>query len=238
MGGIELTPQDIQVESYTNRIQNHHSCSHHCHVRLCHRQHCCYIDILCEILNFVFTTIVWVFCIFVKQSFSTDFICRFPFDQGTVKSTSIQLFDNQELTFLDNSSISQNANRCSIHTIDMRLFLSLFLIQDLSTKTSTIYGRMNMTLWSYPFFEPRSHTGNNNTVIRISIRSQVKVHAPNISILYVRHIYDWIWYMWIQRNCYYEVICLIRDIQPCADQFTRYAQILLMFHYLELVWLW
>ena len=46
----------------------------------------------------------------------------------------------------------------------------------------------------------RSHTGNNNTVVCISTCSQVISHTHNISIIYVRHAYNWIKYMWIQHS--------------------------------------
>ena len=54
-------------------------------------------------------------------------------------------------------------------------------------------------LWSYEHcnvaisaVQLRSHMGNKNTVIHISIHSQIISHANNISILYVRRVYDWI----------------------------------------------
>ena len=82
----------------------------------------------------------------------------------------------------------------------------------------------------------RISTGNNNTSMRISILSQLIIHAPNVSILYVRRVYHLIGDMWLQHNRDYEVICVIRDIHPCAIQFTRYEQSLSIFLSLDFIW--
>ena len=72
-------------------------------------------------------------------------------------------------------------------------------------------------------------TGNKNTVICIWICLQVIRHAPDISILYVRRVHNWIQGMWLKHNRKYKVICVIHNIQTCAVQFTRYAQSLQYF---------
>ena len=91
---------------------------------------------------------------------------------------------------------------------------------------------------SASFLRFRIHMGNKNSIISISTRSQVIIHMRNTSILYARRVYNWIWDMWLQCSRYYKVICAIHNIQTWAIQFTRYAQILLVFLYPYFLWVW
>ena len=79
------------------------------------------------------------------------------FCKDTVKLTVVQLFFKQESMILVNSAISQiQANElfCRVQyylAIAICVFLSLFSIDNSSTKNSTICGRTNITLWLYQF---------------------------------------------------------------------------------------
>ena len=148
------------------------------------------------------------------------------------------------MTIIGSSAISRNANIFSIHLsliiisnryacisipiFDLRLIRANF--SDLR-----LYEHEAMAISVLRF---SSHTVNNNTVIGISIISQVIIYFRDISIFYVRRVYYLIWYMWLQHNRDYELICVICDIQSCSFQFTRYAQIIFIFLYLEFVWVW
>ena len=98
-------------------------------------------------------------------------------------------------------------------------------------------------LWSYErnamewyVLRLKSHTGNKNTAIHIPTSLKVIIHVRDISILYVRRIYDWIREMWLKHSRSYNVIYVVCCIQPWNINFTWYAQSLSVFFSLELVW--